>query len=152
MQQGDAVAFQAETLANIEYASHDGVTLSADLYRPAAGGKAYPLLIGVHGGGWERGDRKSFRTGVPISRSMAMGCWRFNIVSPSPARRLIRTRSTMSARRCNSPASARQSLGSIRNGSACSDCRPAAIWPRSRLLRPITRVLPAPILMLPTRQ
>ena len=50
-----------ETVADIEYARHDGEFLVADLYRPASATKPYPVLVAVHGGGWERGDRKSFR-------------------------------------------------------------------------------------------
>ena len=46
---------------NIPYATHDGVTLLGDLYLPERSKTAVPILIGVHGGGWERGDRKSFR-------------------------------------------------------------------------------------------
>ena len=45
----------------IEYAEHDGVTLHADLYRPRPSSTPFPILIAVHGGGWERGDRKSFQ-------------------------------------------------------------------------------------------
>jgi acetyl esterase/lipase len=51
---------QVET-RDITYAEHDGVTLRADLYRPKDAKAPFPILIGVHGGGWERGDRKSFQ-------------------------------------------------------------------------------------------
>jgi acetyl esterase/lipase len=51
-----------ETEDDIAYADHDGVVLRADLYRPAASAAPYPVLVAVHGGGWERGDRKSFRS------------------------------------------------------------------------------------------
>jgi len=50
-----------ETQTDIQFAEHDGVKLYADLYRPNAAAKPYPILVAVHGGGWERGDRKSFR-------------------------------------------------------------------------------------------
>jgi acetyl esterase/lipase len=56
----ESVGGQSETLPDIEYATHDGVTLRGDLYRPKTGGP-FPILVAVHGGGWERGDRKSFR-------------------------------------------------------------------------------------------
>jgi acetyl esterase/lipase len=46
---------------NIAYTTHDGVTLLGDLYLPEKPSSAVPVLIAVHGGGWERGDRKSFR-------------------------------------------------------------------------------------------
>ena len=51
----------AESPIDIEYAEHDGVTLRADLYRPKPSPAPFPILIAVHGGGWERGDRKSFQ-------------------------------------------------------------------------------------------
>jgi acetyl esterase/lipase len=46
---------------DVPYATHDGMTLLGDLYLPESSKTAVPILIGVHGGGWERGDRKSFR-------------------------------------------------------------------------------------------
>jgi acetyl esterase/lipase len=48
-------------MLDLEYAVHDGVSLRADLYRPKGGSEPLPVLVAVHGGGWERGDRKSFR-------------------------------------------------------------------------------------------
>ncbi len=44
---------------DIEYAQHDGVKLIGDLYLPKGVEKA-PVLIGVHGGGWQVGDRKFY--------------------------------------------------------------------------------------------
>jgi acetyl esterase/lipase len=49
-----------ETRLDFEFADHDGVKLHADLYRPKGVGP-FPILVAVHGGGWERGDRKSFQ-------------------------------------------------------------------------------------------
>lgn len=46
---------------DVTYAEHDGVALHADLYRPEPSPAPFPILIAVHGGGWERGDRKSFQ-------------------------------------------------------------------------------------------
>jgi acetyl esterase/lipase len=45
---------------DIAFAEHDGVTLLGDLYLPMGSGKA-PVLVGVHGGGWQLGDRKFYR-------------------------------------------------------------------------------------------
>jgi acetyl esterase/lipase len=45
---------------DIVFAEHDGVKLLGDLYLPQGLGKA-PALVGVHGGGWQLGDRKFYR-------------------------------------------------------------------------------------------
>jgi acetyl esterase/lipase len=44
---------------DITFAEHDGVKLLGDLYLPKGMGKA-PVLVGVHGGGWQIGDRKFY--------------------------------------------------------------------------------------------
>ena len=49
-----------ETRANVEYARHDGQTLLGDAYMPAAPGK-YPVVISVHGGGWQGGSKGAYR-------------------------------------------------------------------------------------------
>src|SRR6201999_4252960 len=49
------------TLRNdIVFAEHDGTKLLGDLYLPKGLEKA-PVLIGVHGGGWQIGDRKFYK-------------------------------------------------------------------------------------------
>jgi acetyl esterase/lipase len=45
---------------DIVFAGHDGVELLGDLYLPVGAGAA-PVVIGVHGGGWQLGDRKFYR-------------------------------------------------------------------------------------------
>ena len=49
-----------EIRRGIEYARHDGVALLGDLYAPGEAGK-YPVLVAVHGGGWQLGTRDSYR-------------------------------------------------------------------------------------------
>jgi acetyl esterase/lipase len=44
----------------LEYARHDGAALIGDLYAPPADGK-YPIVVAVHGGGWQQGTRESYR-------------------------------------------------------------------------------------------
>lgn len=44
---------------DIAFAEHNGLSLFGDLYRPKGLGKS-PVLIGVHGGGWQAGDRKFY--------------------------------------------------------------------------------------------
>jgi acetyl esterase/lipase len=49
-----------DTRRGIEYARHDGAVLLGDLYAPEAAGK-YPVLVAVHGGGWQQGTREIYR-------------------------------------------------------------------------------------------
>jgi acetyl esterase/lipase len=48
------------TRLDILYAVHDGAELLADLYLPSETDKA-PVLVAVHGGGFQVGDRKFYR-------------------------------------------------------------------------------------------
>jgi acetyl esterase/lipase len=45
---------------HIAFAEHDGMKLLGDLYLPKGRIKA-PVLVGVHSGGWQVGDRKFYR-------------------------------------------------------------------------------------------
>jgi acetyl esterase/lipase len=51
--------YEVATRPDIVFAEHDGVTLLGDLYLPKGLAKA-PVLVGVHGGGWQLGDRKFY--------------------------------------------------------------------------------------------
>ena len=62
---------------DILFAEHDGVELLGDLYLPKGTGKA-PVLVGVHGGGFQLGDRNSIATGAIISPSMVTPSFRLN--------------------------------------------------------------------------
>ena len=54
---------------DIVFAEHDGTKLLGDLYAPKGLDKA-PVLIGVHGGGWQIGDRKFYRNwGTYLARN-----------------------------------------------------------------------------------
>jgi acetyl esterase/lipase len=50
---------EVATELEIVFADHDGVKLLGDLYLPKGVGEA-PVLVGVHGGGWQLGDRKFY--------------------------------------------------------------------------------------------
>ncbi len=54
-----ASEYEVATRPDIVFAEHDGVTLFGDLYLPKGLGEA-PVLVGVHGGGWQIGDRKFY--------------------------------------------------------------------------------------------
>ncbi len=51
---------EVETKANVEYGRHDGEALLGDAYLPKAPGK-YPIVIAVHGGGWQGGSKSAYR-------------------------------------------------------------------------------------------
>jgi acetyl esterase/lipase len=47
-------------LADVEYANITGYrAMTLDLYRPKPGGAPKPLVVWVHGGGWNRGDART---------------------------------------------------------------------------------------------
>lgn len=43
----------------ITYATHDGVKLLGDMVLPT-GGKQHPIVIAIHGGGWQNGERERY--------------------------------------------------------------------------------------------
>jgi acetyl esterase/lipase len=47
------------TRTDVQFAEHDGIKLLGDLYLPKGTERA-PVLVGVHGGGWQIGDRKFY--------------------------------------------------------------------------------------------
>ena len=55
-----AIEHEVAIKADIVFAEHDGVKLLGDLYLPKGSGRA-PVLVAVHGGGWQLGDRKFYR-------------------------------------------------------------------------------------------
>jgi len=60
MTAASAREFEVTVRDDIVFAEHDGVKLLADLYAPKGVDKA-PVLVAVHGGGWQIGDRKFYR-------------------------------------------------------------------------------------------
>jgi acetyl esterase/lipase len=51
---------EIEIRHDLKYATHDGVALAADYYVPKGPGK-FPVVIAMHGGGWQLGGRTGFR-------------------------------------------------------------------------------------------
>ncbi|HEY5964579.1 MAG TPA: peptidase, partial [Xanthobacteraceae bacterium] len=49
-----------ETRPGVTYATHDSVALAGDLYLPKGAGP-FPVMVGVHGGGWVQGARSAFQ-------------------------------------------------------------------------------------------
>jgi acetyl esterase/lipase len=51
---------EVEVQPGLTYATHDGVALLGDLYRPKGAGP-FPVLVALHGGGWVQGARSAFQ-------------------------------------------------------------------------------------------
>jgi acetyl esterase/lipase len=56
----NAAEYEVITRSNIEYVQHDGTALAGDLYLPKGLEKA-PLLVAVHGGGWQGSSRDNYK-------------------------------------------------------------------------------------------
>ncbi len=63
---------QVTTRSNIEYVEHDGVKLTGDLYMPKDVAKA-PIVIGIHGGGWQGGSPAAYRHWGPLYAKHGIG-------------------------------------------------------------------------------
>ena len=59
-----AADYAVTTRSDIVFAEHDGVKLLGDLYLPKGLDKA-PVLVAVHGGGWQVGNRKFYANWGP---------------------------------------------------------------------------------------
>src|SRR5271166_4057087 len=58
--QASAAEHEVENRPDIVFAEHDGTKLVGDLYLPKGRAKA-PVLVAVHGGGWQIGSRQFYR-------------------------------------------------------------------------------------------
>jgi len=64
-----AVEYETANQTDIVYAEHDGTKLVGDLYLPKGKNKA-PVLVAIHGGGWEIGNKQYYRYwGLFLSRA-----------------------------------------------------------------------------------
>src|SRR5712691_5997829 len=65
-----ALAYEVVIRRNIQYAEHDGVKLQGDLYHPRTRERerlpVVPVVIAVHGGGWQTGSRAFYRHWGPF--------------------------------------------------------------------------------------
>jgi len=52
--------YEVVTRSNLEFVEHDSAHLAGDLYLPKGLDKA-PVVIAAHGGGWEAGNRASYK-------------------------------------------------------------------------------------------
>ncbi|MEA2907660.1 MAG: hypothetical protein QOI12_5047 [Alphaproteobacteria bacterium] len=75
--------YQVDTRSNVDYAEHDGVKLAGDLYLPKGLAKA-PVLVAVHGGGWQGGSPASYRQWGPYLAKNGFGVFavRYRLAKP----------------------------------------------------------------------
>lgn len=74
---------EVEIRRDLQYATHDGVTLAGDYYVPKAPGK-YPVLVAVHGGGWNAGSQAGYRYLGPYlaERGIALYAIAYRLAKP----------------------------------------------------------------------
>jgi acetyl esterase/lipase len=82
---GPGAATAAPTVtADIEYATTGaGEPLRLDLYTPESGAEA-PLIVWVHGGAWENGNKSAMPLGPIIERGFAVASLDFSSASKAP--------------------------------------------------------------------
>jgi len=54
------IPLDIEEIKNIEYKNVNGLSLQLDMYRPKNIQKPAPLLVFIHGGGWNHGNRSDY--------------------------------------------------------------------------------------------
>ena len=72
-----------EIRRDLPYATHDGVALAGDYYVPKAPGK-YPVVVAVHGGGWQGGAKGGYRFWGPYlnQRGIALYAIDYRLAKP----------------------------------------------------------------------
>ncbi|HMA71857.1 MAG TPA: alpha/beta hydrolase [Xanthobacteraceae bacterium] len=60
-----AQTYAVDTRPNVEYVVHEGVKLTGDFYLPKGLDKA-PVIVAVHGGGWQAGSPDSLNAWAPF--------------------------------------------------------------------------------------
>lgn len=78
-----ASAQDFETRKSVEYAVHDGVRLTGDLYLPRAAGP-HPAIVAIHGGGWQIGSPIGYQHWGPYlaSRGYALYAISYRLSKP----------------------------------------------------------------------
>jgi len=102
--------YEVVTRPNLEFVQHDGANLAGDLYLPKGLDKA-PVIIAVHGGGWQAGSRASYKYWGPFLAHNGYALFSIDY-------RLGKAASTTSKRQSSSCAPKRPISGSTRSASA----------------------------------
>src|SRR5262245_18865984 len=82
----EAQPYEVATQTNIEYVEHDGVKLAGDLYLPQGLAKA-PVIVAVHGGGWQVGSRASYQHWGPWLARRGIGVFAINYRLSKPGQK-----------------------------------------------------------------
>src|SRR3989442_3439043 len=74
---------EVDVRPGVTYATHDGVALLGDLYRPKGAGP-FPVLVALHGGGWVQGVRSAFQYWGPYlaGRGYALFAISYRLAKP----------------------------------------------------------------------
>jgi acetyl esterase/lipase len=80
---GMTQTYDVTNRADLQYAEHDGVALTGDLYLPKGRDKA-PILIAAHGGGWQVGSPEFYRYWGPFFAKNGFGLFaiRYRLSKP----------------------------------------------------------------------
>lgn len=76
-----------KVVRNIEYASAEGQALRLDIYSPRTPKGKLPVVVWIHGGGWDRGSRNFCPIGFMATQNLAIVSidYRLDQVAPFPA-------------------------------------------------------------------
>jgi acetyl esterase/lipase len=83
-QEAEAQSYGVTTRFGIPYVEHDGVKLAGDLYLPKGLDKA-PVIVAVHGGGWQIGNPKFYQYWGPYlaQRGYALFAVSYRLAKPN---------------------------------------------------------------------
>jgi acetyl esterase/lipase len=122
-----AQAYDVVTRTNIAYAERNGTTLAGDLYLPQGRDKA-PVLVAVHGGGWQGGSRMTYRHWGPYLAKNGYAVFAISYRLSKPGAKSFPD--AVYDVKASSCAPRPVSSASIRTASASWGIRRAPIWRR----------------------
>lgn len=70
----------------VEYGTHDGVKLLGDMFLPAGPGK-FPMVVAIHGGGWQIGERERYDNWGPYLTARGYGLFSIDYRLSAPGRK-----------------------------------------------------------------
>ena len=121
--------YEVMTRNDIFFAEHDGVRLFGDFYAPKGLDKA-PVLVAVHGGGWQVGNRKFYSNWGPYLAKNGYAVFAIEYRLMKPDVKTYLARSTTPRRQCNTCVPRQANSASIPSVSGWSATVPALIFRR----------------------
>jgi acetyl esterase/lipase len=107
-----AKEYEVAIRPDIVFVEHDDVKLLGDLYLPQGRSEA-PVLVGVHGGGWQLGDRKFYRHWGRYLAKHGYAVFAIDYRLMKPGVKTWRAWCTIARRRCSSCEPTQKSSASI---------------------------------------